>query len=234
VSNEHNGNTSLDAHEEEMKVNALERWLFGERGSTPPPMPRPAKKDHGQDHDDAHVSKEYAQYFKDRGVNATDAEYQQILKERTGHAGEQEIEVPEGYAPVTFMEADITLITPIGANLRELCLDNHIPLYSDLAKVLNCRGLGLCTTCRVEVTPADGVSAPTKIEKVHLIKYYPKQRLSCQCEITGPVKVSTKPAREYGKAFDNFVRQSALFGFFSLIMLSILLVIGFDVVGKWF
>jgi ferredoxin len=230
VSNEHNGKSSLDAHEHDMKVNGLERWLFGEHGSTPLPLPRTVKTDH----DDAHVSKEYAQYFKDKGSNATDDEYQRILKERTGHAGEQELVIPPGFAPVTFLEADVTLITPIGANLRELCLDNNIPLYTDLAKVLNCRGLGLCTTCRVEVTPADGVTAPTKIEKVHLLKYFPKQRLSCQCEVTGPVKVSTKPAREYGKSFDNFIRQSALFGFFSLIMLSILLVIGFDVVGKWF
>ncbi len=230
MSNEHNGKSSLDAHEEHMQVSGIERWLFGEKGSTPTPLPKPQRTDH----DDQHVSKEYAQYFKDKGASATDEEYQQILKERTGHAGDAEMVVPAGYAPVTFLEADVTLITPIGANLRELCLDNNIPLYSDLAKVLNCRGLGLCTTCRVEVTPADGVSAPTKIEKLHLIKYFPKQRLSCQCEVTGPVKISTKPAREYGKSFDNFVRQSALFGFFSLIMLSILLVIGFDVVGKWF
>ena len=212
-----------------MQVNGLERWLFGAYGGTPVPVPEPPKK-----HDEHHVSSEFSAFFKGEGLESTDAEYQKILQERTGHAGDQAVVVPPGFAPVTFLEADITLITPIGANLRTLCLDNNIPLYSDLAKVLNCRGLGLCTTCRVEVTPAEGVSAPTPIEKLHLIKYYPKQRLSCQCEITGPVNISTKPAREYGRSFDNLVRQSALFGAFSIIMLAILLVMGFDVVGKWF
>ena len=229
MSNEHSGRTSLEAHEHDMQVSGLERWLFGSKGATPIPVPEPPKQ-----HDEPHVSSEFASYFKGEGPASTDAEYQKILQERTGHAGDQAIDVPPGFAPVTFLEADITLITPIGANLRTLCLDNNIPLYTDLAKVLNCRGLGLCTTCRVEVNPADGVSAPTQIERLHLIKYNPKQRLACQCEVTGPVKVSTKPAREYGKSFDNFIRQSALFGAFSLIMVAILLVMGFDVVGKWF
>ncbi|MFI5263759.1 MAG: hypothetical protein ACHQM6_04515, partial [Candidatus Kapaibacterium sp.] len=75
---------------------------------------------------------------------------------------------------------------------------------------------------------------PTAMEKVHLIRDNPKYRLSCQCEITGPVKISTKPAKDYGKLMNNFVRNASLLGFFSIIMLMLLLVIGFDVVGKWF
>lgn len=225
----HELRSSLEAHEESMKVNKLEGWLFGEHGATPIPSPRPPKAKH-----EAHVSAESASLFKGTASENTDAEYQKILQERAGDAGDTPIDVPPGYAPVTFLEADVTLIAPIGANLRRLFLDNNIPLYSDLGKLLHCRGLGLCTTCRVEVSPPEGVTPPTAMEKVHLIRYNPKYRLSCQSEIAGPVKVSTKPAREYGKAFDNFVRQSALFGAFTVIMLAILLVMGFDVVGKWF
>jgi ferredoxin len=212
-------------------VSKLERFLFGEHGSTPIPAVRPEPEHHGHG---SEVSAESKAYFSGTADASTDAEYQKILQERAAQPEPQEIVVPEGYAPVTFLEADITLIAPIGANLRSLCLDNNIPLYTELTKLLHCRGLGLCTTCRVTVDPASGVTPPTAMEKVHLIRDNPKYRLSCQCEVTGPVKVSTKPAREYGKVFENFVRNASLLGAFTLIMLSILLVIGFDVVGKWF
>jgi ferredoxin len=301
VSNEHSGNDSLAQHEEEMKVGKVDRYLFGEMGSTPVPVPQPPKPvvaqavaqaeaaghtasapeatepsdmpefhapapyfgaledpkkvgklerflfgEHGatpiptvrpepEQHDlGTEVSAKSQMYFSGTADASTDAEYQKILLERVAQPEPQEIVVPEGYAPVTFIEADITLIAPIGANLRNLCLDNNIPLYTELTKLLHCRGLGLCTTCRVAVDPASGVTPPTAMEKVHLIRDNPKYRLSCQCEVTGPVKVSTKPAREYGKVFENFVRNASLLGAFTLIMLSILLVIGFDVVGKWF
>jgi ferredoxin len=136
--------------------------------------------------------------------------------------------------PVTFVENDIVVIAEKGQNLRKLCLENNIPLYGDVMQLLNCRGLGLCTSCRVSVDPNSGVTQPTAIEKVHLIRDNPKFRLACQCEVTEPIKVSTKPARDYGFAMRNFVRNASLFGVFTVIMLLVLLVIGFDVVGKWF
>jgi ferredoxin len=231
VSHDNTGKSSLQVHEEHMGVAPFERWLFGQQGGTPIPVPTLPKK---VAHDTHALSPEVASLFKTGEAATTDAELQAILKERSGHATDQKIDVPAGFAPVTFVEADTILIAPIGANLRRLFLDNNIPLYSDMAKVLNCHGLGLCTTCRVAVDPNDGVTPPTAMEKVHLIRDNPKYRLSCQCEVTGPVTVSTKPAREYGRAFENLVRNSALLGVFSIIMLAILLVMGFDVVGSWF
>jgi ferredoxin len=197
--------------------------------ATEVPTPRP-------EHEvtDEELIGEDAAFFRHSHDLSTDDEYQKIRKLRTAPVSLEEVDIPAGYAPVTFLEADTILIAPIGSNLRELALANDIPLYVDAAKVLNCRGLGLCTTCRVSVDPPEGVTAPTKTEQEHLIKYNPKQRLSCQCEITGPVKVSTKPAREYGLSFSNFVRGAAVFGVFSLVMLFTLLIMGFDVVGSWF
>lgn len=213
-----------------MKVGGFSRWLFGANGGTPTPTYAPPVKEH---HEEPHVSSEFKGFFKDSPAS-TDQEFQKILRDRTVSADLSEINIPEGYVPVTFVENDVVVVAEKGTNLRKLCLDNNIPLYGDVMKLLNCRGLGLCTSCRVSVDPATGVSDPTAMEKVHLIRDNPKYRLACQCEVTAPVKVSTKPARDYGFLMRNFVRNASLLGVFTVIMLLVLLVIGFDVVGKWF
>jgi ferredoxin len=230
VSHDHSGKSSLERHNEEMKVGGFSRWLFGPGGGTQLPVYETPKHAH---HDEPHVSAEFKGFFKD-SPESTDSEYQKIRRERTVSADLSQINIPDGYVPVTFVEDDIIVVAEKGANLRQICLDNGVPLYSDVMTLLNCRGLGLCTSCRVSVDPNDGVSQPNAMEKVHLIRDNPKYRLACQCEVTGPVKVSTKPARDYGIAMRNFVTNAGLFGVFSLIMLLVLLVIGFDVVGKWF
>jgi len=225
------GKSSLEQHLETMKVGKLARWFFGETGGTVSPRYREPLV-HVEDHEHE-VSEAYASFFKDN-PEKTDEEYQKIRRDRTVNADIKDIPIPEGYAPVTFVEDDVIIVAPIGKNLRKLALENNIELYGDVMKLLNCRGLGLCTSCRVSADPNDALTPPTAMEKVHLIRDNPKYRLSCQCEVMGPVKVSTKPAKDYGKLMNNFVRNASLFGFFSLIMLLLLLVIGFDVVGKWF
>ena len=232
MSHDHTGKSSLERHNEEMRVGGLSRWFFGATGGTPMPTYQPPKK-HDHDHDVQEVSDAYAAFFKEN-PDKTDDEYQKIRKERTVNADLKDIPIPEGYAPVTFIEDDVIIVAQIGSNLRKLAMDNNIEIYGDVMKLLNCRGLGLCTSCRVSADPNDGLTPPTAMEKVHLIRDNPKYRLSCQCEVLGPVKISTKPAKDYGKVMNNFVRNASLLGFFSLIMLMLLLVIGFDVVGKWF
>lgn len=229
MSNDHSGKSSLQRHNEEMRVGGFSRWLFGPGGGTPTPVYEAPK----HAHDEPHVSEEFKGFFKD-APEGTDSEYQKIRRERSVSADLSQINIPEGYTPVTFVEDDIVVIAEKGANLRQICLDNGVPLYSDVMTLLNCRGLGLCTSCRVAADPNDALSAPTAMEKVHLIRDNPKYRLACQCEVTGPVKISTKPARDYGIAMRNFVRNVSLFGVFSIIMLLVLSVIGLDVVGKWF
>ncbi len=229
MSHDNSGIPGLERHEEEMKVSGFAGWLFGEEGGTQMPVYTPPT----HHHDDQHVSEAFAGFFKDAPAS-TDAEYQNILKARAMPTDLSQINIPAGYAPVTFLEDDIIVVAEKGKNLRELCLENNIPLYSDVMQVLNCRGLGLCTSCRVSADPNDALSAPTAMEKVHLIRDNPKYRLACQCTIEGEVKISTKPAKDYGKVMANVVRNSALLGVFSLVMLLLLLVIGFDVAGFWF
>lgn len=234
MSNDHSGKSSLERHNEEMRPDGLGRWLFGPGGGSRLPVYEPPSNPHAIAHDDEpQVSEEFKGFFKD-APEGTDSEFQKIRRDRTINADISQINIPEGYAPVTFLEDDIVVIAEKGTNLRKIFLDNGIPLYSDVMTLLNCRGLGLCTSCRVSADPNESLSAPTAMEKVHLIRDNPKYRLACQCDITGPVKISTKPARDYGIVMRNFVRNVALLGVFSIIMLLILTVIGFDVVGKWY
>jgi len=230
VSTDNSGRSSLERHNEEMKPRGFSKWLFGESGGTPIPMPSAPSHSH---HGEPQVSEAFKGFFKDAS-DSTEAEYQKMRRERTLTADISQINVPPGYVPVTFVEDDVIIIAEKGKNLRKLALENNIEIYGDVMKLLNCRGLVLCTSCRVAVDPNDAISAPTAMEKVHLIRDNPKYRLSCQCEVTGPVKVSTKPAKDYGFMMRNFVRNASLFGVFSVIMILLLLVIGFDVVGKWF
>lgn len=218
-----------------MRVGKFARWLFGEQGATLPPELGEEKTAHEVHAEEPRhvVSEAFEGFFKEAPAG-TDEEYQKIRKERAVPTDIKDIPIPEGYVPVTFLEDDVIVVAEKGKNLRKLCLENNIPLYSDIAKLLNCRGLGLCTTCRVQVDPADGVSEPTNMEKIHLIRDNPKFRLACQCSVEAPVKVSTKPAREYGMVLRHFVRNATLFGIFSVIMLLLVLVIGFDIVGVWF
>ena len=38
-----------------------------------------------------------------------------------------------------------------GANLRQVLLENKLDLYNGNAKYINCRGIGSCGTCAVEI-----------------------------------------------------------------------------------
>lgn len=231
MSHDNSGKSSLERHNEEMKVGGFAGWMFGEQGGTQ--LPEVAAPKHDTHHDSPEVSEAFRGFFKD-SPESTDAEYQKIRRDRTVQADLSQLNIPAGYAPVTFIEDDIIVVAEKGKNLREICLENNIPLYSDAMTLLNCRGLGLCTSCRVSADPNDGLSTPTAMEKVHLIRDNPKYRLACQCTVEGEVKISTKPAKDYGKVMTNFIRNASLFGLFSLIMGLLLLVMGFDIVGVWF
>jgi ferredoxin len=44
-----------------------------------------------------------------------------------------------------------TLTCDYGANLRKVLLEPKIALYNGKAKIINCRGIGSCGTCAVEI-----------------------------------------------------------------------------------
>ncbi|HMO99451.1 MAG TPA: 2Fe-2S iron-sulfur cluster-binding protein [Kiritimatiellia bacterium] len=88
-----------------------------------------------------------------------------------------------------------SLNAPVGANLREVLLENEESPYNGNARWVNCRGLGTCGTCAVEVTGP--VSPMTNVERWRL-GFPPHQpdsglRLACQCRIEGDLTVTKHP-----------------------------------------
>jgi ferredoxin len=74
-----------------------------------------------------------------------------------------------------------------GANLRQAAMYNDVNLYKGMMSQLNCRGIGLCGTCLIEVDPPENVDAPTLIEKIH--KVGPNQKLGCRAKVLGDVTI---------------------------------------------
>ena len=72
-----------------------------------------------------------------------------------------------------------------GTNLREVAIANKISLYPHIFKLLNCRGRGLCSSCRVEIVSGE-VSERNEIEDKNLkraLKKNPELRLACQIKV---------------------------------------------------
>ena len=99
--------------------------------------------------------------------------------------------------PLIFFERQKkTVRANAGWNLRRLALANGVKVYPGLAKVYNCRGNGLCGTCKVEIFtsgPAD-VNPRTAMEEKKLKGCTnPNLRLSCQVKVHGNVRIKTFP-----------------------------------------
>ncbi len=72
-----------------------------------------------------------------------------------------------------------------GTNLREAAIANKISLYSHVFKLLNCRGRGLCKSCRVEIVSGNG-GERNEVENNNLkkaLKKNPNLRLACQIKV---------------------------------------------------
>lgn len=78
-----------------------------------------------------------------------------------------------------------------GANLRKVLLDNQIPLHNGNSKYINCRGIGTCGTCAVEIIGQ--VSSPNWKDRTrrslppHSITK--NLHLACQTKILGDITV---------------------------------------------
>ena len=94
---------------------------------------------------------------------------------------------------------------PAGANLREELMKAGIEVYKGPDKYLNCRGLGLCGTCKVLVKKGmENLGAKTLREnfqfKFHplgslaVIEHEHEMRLSCQVQVNGDCSIETRPA----------------------------------------
>lgn len=102
---------------------------------------------------------------------------------------------------LTLVNEGKTLEVAEGENLRKVLLRNGISPYVGKDKILNCRGFGLCGTCRVEVVDGKGAPAMTPMEEgalVGLIPFYgrliPKNvRLACRIAVTKDMAIKTYP-----------------------------------------
>ena len=79
-----------------------------------------------------------------------------------------------------------------GANLRQVLLKNGVSLYNGNAKYINCRGIGTCGTCAVEIEGK--VSPPNWRDKARISLPPHSQeknlRLACQTLVFGDLKIT--------------------------------------------
>ena len=103
---------------------------------------------------------------------------------------------------VTIVNEKKDLEVAQGSNLRQEVMKAGLELYKGADRILNCRGFGLCGTCKVVVK--DGMSnlSPKGIkERVRLalmpfatIGHEDDLRLACQVKVLGDCSIETKPA----------------------------------------
>jgi ferredoxin len=114
---------------------------------------------------------------------------------------------------VVFVNEKQEIDVPAGSNLREAARQAGISIYKGLDRYLNCRGLGLCGTCRVLVKKGmENLTPKTLMERINLnahpltlfarIGHEDEMRLSCQVKVNGDCTVQTQP--EFNVSGENF------------------------------
>lgn len=74
-----------------------------------------------------------------------------------------------------------------GANLRKAANYKDVEIYKGMAQMLNCRGMGMCGTCLIEVEPMENVDPQTFVERLH--KLEPNQKLGCRTKVYGDITI---------------------------------------------
>jgi ferredoxin len=93
---------------------------------------------------------------------------------------------------------------PLGANLRKELRKAGIEVYASLNRYLNCRGLGLCGTCKVLVKKGmENLCSKTWRERFNFnfhpltlmaaVGHEDEMRLSCQVQVNGDCTIETRP-----------------------------------------
>ncbi|MBW3542400.1 MAG: (2Fe-2S)-binding protein [Planctomycetes bacterium] len=105
---------------------------------------------------------------------------------------------------ITFVNEKTTVEVPAGSNLREAARQAGVEVYKGIFRTLHCPGLGMCTTCKVNIRKgAENVSPQSRWEKLNLLKdplgFFARigredtLRLSCQTRVNGDIEVETHP-----------------------------------------
>lgn len=106
---------------------------------------------------------------------------------------------------VTLVNEKEVLEVEAGSNLRQAALKAGIAVYQGIERYVNCRGLGMCGTCKVLVKSGmENLNPRTLIEKANLslhplsmlssIGHENEMRLSCQVVVNGDCSIETTPA----------------------------------------
>ena len=106
---------------------------------------------------------------------------------------------------VVFVNEKQEIDVPAGSNLRKEAAKAGIQLYAGLARYLNCRGLGLCGTCKVLVKKGmENLNKKTLMERINMgahpltmlavLGHEDEMRLACQVEVKGDCTIETTPA----------------------------------------
>ncbi len=114
---------------------------------------------------------------------------------------------------VVFVNEKKEIEVEAGANLRREAIKSGVSVYKGLNRYLNCRGNGLCGTCRVLVKKGmENLNAKSTMEKLNLnlhpltmlarIGHEDEMRLSCQVQVNGDCTIETTPAFNWDG--DNF------------------------------
>ncbi|MBW4637804.1 MAG: (2Fe-2S)-binding protein [Gloeocapsa sp. UFS-A4-WI-NPMV-4B04] len=79
-----------------------------------------------------------------------------------------------------------------GRNLREVLLENGIDLYNGGSTVINCRGIGTCGTCAVEIVGEISQANWRDQTRRLLPPHSPTRnlRLACQTQVLGDISVT--------------------------------------------
>lgn len=79
-----------------------------------------------------------------------------------------------------------------GRNLRKVLLENGIDLYNGGSTVINCRGIGTCGTCAVEIVGEVSEATWRDKKRRSLPPHSPTRnlRLACQTQVLGDISVT--------------------------------------------
>ncbi len=105
---------------------------------------------------------------------------------------------------VTFVNEKETIEVEAGSNLRQVALQAGIALYNGVERYLNCRGMGMCGTCKVLVKSGmENLNRKTLMEKANFsmhplsllsaIGHENEMRLACQVHVKGDCSIETTP-----------------------------------------
>ncbi len=86
---------------------------------------------------------------------------------------------------VTFLPSNLSLEIDENTTLREAAHQLEVDVHD------RCGGLGACCNCVVTVVDGAASISPKTVVEEAVFYLDPKDRLSCQCRITGDVVVST-------------------------------------------